>query len=70
MKGPDLKPFRILKGLTQGDVGDALGRSHTWVAMLERNRAAPTHKQLHALDDLLGFPISQRWTGRIQSRSS
>lgn len=49
MDGSVLRSYRILAGLTQADVADMLGRSATYVSLLERGRATPTPTEIEIL---------------------
>ena len=69
MRGRDLRIFRQLKGLTQADVGEALGVSATWVGLLERGRATPTRQDLEILGELFGTAVAQEWTGPVRDEA-
>jgi len=53
--GQRLRIARLFRGMTQSDVGEALGISHQFICDLERELKSPTNEMTRALGDLLGF---------------
>ncbi|MEV6551715.1 helix-turn-helix transcriptional regulator [Streptomyces sp. NPDC051597] len=53
--GDVLKRGRVLKGVSQGAVGDAVGYSASWVSRVENNKIRPADTTLVALCGVLGL---------------
>ena len=49
-----LRAARVLQGLTQGDLGDKIDRSQTWVCELERGLIEPSDLDVALICRVLG----------------
>jgi transcriptional regulator with XRE-family HTH domain len=56
--GSDIRGLRKARGLTLTDLAEASGLSIGYLSLLERNRATPSIKALHAVSRALGVTIS------------
>lgn len=59
--GDVLRQFRIEKGLSLREVGEHLGKSHSYIQRLETGRRVkkPTLEQLHQIAMLFGRPVAE-----------
>ena len=49
-----LRAARVLRGLTQGDLGDKIDRSQTWICELERGLIKPSDLDVALICRVLG----------------
>jgi transcriptional regulator with XRE-family HTH domain len=56
--GGEIRALRKARGLTLTDLGEKSGLSIGYLSLLERNRATPSIKALHAVSRALGVTIS------------
>jgi transcriptional regulator with XRE-family HTH domain len=56
--GGEIRGLRKARGLTLTDLADASGLSIGYLSLLERDRATPSIKALHAVSRALGITIS------------
>lgn len=54
---PDLRALRLAAGLTQRQLGQAVGRSGAEISEWERGRRRPRIPQIRALARVLGVPF-------------
>lgn len=57
MKVSVLKVQRVVRGLTQTEVGEKLGVSQTYITMLESMRTRPSKKVSEKLEDLFDMEL-------------
>ena len=58
MQGDTLRRIRILRGMTQEDLGTAAGMRQVYVSVLENNHRKPGPRTLKRLADALGCSIA------------
>lgn len=56
--GADLRALRKARGVTLAELADKLGRSVGWVSQVERDLSDPSMRDLRAIAQALGFPVS------------
>lgn len=61
--GRDLRGLRKARGMTLGRLAEASGLSVSYLSLLERDRATPSIKALHAISRALGVTISWFFQG-------
>lgn len=57
--GDKIRTIRKMKGLTQENLADMLGISHTAVAKIERNETNPSNKRVEQIASALEVTMSQ-----------
>lgn len=55
--GDEVRKLRKAKGLTLGDIAQAIGRSVSFVSQLERGNAEPSIQDLKGIANTLGVPL-------------
>lgn len=54
-----IRRSRLLLDLDQWSVGEAIGKSASWISLLERGRVQPDPETLARLSEVLGVPLAE-----------
>lgn len=54
-----IRRSRLLLDMDQWALGEAIGKSASWISLLERGRVQPDQETLAKLEEALGVPLAE-----------